>query len=83
MGDLKRTELRHRMLRAASIGKVLRATDGGWNIKTFHSTHSQMVRALNSLEAADLLQDASGEIIPSRAGDAQLSRWNTKYGLMG
>lgn len=81
---LRRTELRHRILRACSVGLVRVATEaddaGDWHFKVRYSTYSQMSRAVNSLHAAGFVRIVSGEVVPTPAGDLELYAWNAHFG---
>jgi hypothetical protein len=80
----RRTEVRHRILHAASIGKVRLAPKGSareWDFKVYFTTYPQMARAANTLWEAGLLQFSDDfEVLPTTAGDNELYRWNNRYG---
>lgn len=84
MAKLRRTDLRHRILRACSVGLVRVATEaddaGEWHFKVRYSTYPQMSRAVNSLKSAGFVHVVDGEVVPTPAGDLELYAWTAHYG---
>jgi hypothetical protein len=89
LSDLKRTELRHRLLAAIAAGKVDRAKTGGrtWDIRTDVSTYGAMEKAVEYFihgDAAKIDRNAGwsfgGPIVLTDTGRALLSEWNDRYG---
>lgn len=79
------TELRHRMLRAVSAGRVLYGCYGReWNIRASYSTYVQMARAVNALweakAATGVTQDGVRMVVITDAGLTLLAEWNKKHG---
>jgi hypothetical protein len=89
MSDLKRTELRHKLLAAIAAGKVDRAKYGNrtWDIRLDVSTYGAMEKAVEYFThggAAVIDRNAGwsfgGPVILTDAGSALLSEWDTQYG---